>query len=362
MNLATVWRSTPRWCKLAGCFYSAILLYHEYLCYLLLPWTWPRTGILETLYPHFRVHAEDRTVLRILFVADPQIQGLRNEPSGVLGKITRWDADRYLGRTFERAAKYVDPHLVIYLGDLLDEGTTTNDYVNYAKRFHDIFLLPNAKVIYVPGDNDIGGEGGELVTDENIGRFRSSFRSDASSFWDDSVQFIEISGLAGQVVLSNSSRRKRPLIVLGHIPFLWGYPDPDAMKMLDELKPALIFSAHNHEASLMSRAISEDASRRVRSLPSDFSIFNLSPSPGDIQEVVVPTCSYRMGVPRMGFGFAVLDLTANRLFYTVLWLPSRYPHLFTELCATVAFVLALVCGFGWRAFRFRHLKKVSFQV
>ncbi len=33
--------------------------------------------------------------LRVLFVADPQLQGVQDE-SAVFGAITRWDADRYI--------------------------------------------------------------------------------------------------------------------------------------------------------------------------------------------------------------------------------------------------------------------------
>lgn len=32
--------------------------------------------------------------VRLLLVADPQIQGYYYEPAGVIGAITRWDADR----------------------------------------------------------------------------------------------------------------------------------------------------------------------------------------------------------------------------------------------------------------------------
>ena len=32
--------------------------------------------------------------LRLLLVADPQLQGERNEPAAPLGSLTRWDSDR----------------------------------------------------------------------------------------------------------------------------------------------------------------------------------------------------------------------------------------------------------------------------
>jgi len=58
--------------------------------------------------------------IRILFVADPQIQGLKYESS--LGAITRWDSDRYLSKTFSWATYAFSPQVVVFLGDLIDEG------------------------------------------------------------------------------------------------------------------------------------------------------------------------------------------------------------------------------------------------
>ena len=36
----------------------------------------------------------DSGSVRLLLVADPQLQGERNEPAGLLGWLTRWDSDR----------------------------------------------------------------------------------------------------------------------------------------------------------------------------------------------------------------------------------------------------------------------------
>ena len=83
--------------------YLGVILYCESFCYILLLWTpsW-KLGVLEILYPHLRLHelgsstVGNQKTLRILLVADPQIQGHKNEPAGLLGAITRWDADRWL--------------------------------------------------------------------------------------------------------------------------------------------------------------------------------------------------------------------------------------------------------------------------
>ena len=44
---------------------------------------------------------------------------------------------------------------------------------------------------------------------------------------------------------------------------------------------------------------------------------------GDVSEIVIPTASYRMGVPHMGLGLVSVTSQGD-VFYTNLWLPSRY--------------------------------------
>lgn len=116
-------------------------------------------------------------VVKILLVSDPQIQGYRNE-NHLLGWITRWDADNYLRRSFAAACDHVQPEIVVFLGDLLDEGSiaTEAEFRQYSERFRRIFDVPSgATAVYLPGDNDIGGEGAELMTWEKIGRFSEAF-------------------------------------------------------------------------------------------------------------------------------------------------------------------------------------------
>jgi hypothetical protein len=60
--------------------------------------------------------------IKILFVADPQIQGLKYERPFPIGAITRWDSDRYLSKTYSWAVFAYSPQIVVFLGDLIDEG------------------------------------------------------------------------------------------------------------------------------------------------------------------------------------------------------------------------------------------------
>ena len=73
----------------------------------------------------------------------------------LLGIITRWDSDRYLSKTFSWARYAYNPDVIVFLGDLMDEGSegTDEEYRGYVKRFRNIYDTSAVK-IYVAGDND----------------------------------------------------------------------------------------------------------------------------------------------------------------------------------------------------------------
>ena len=126
-------------------------------------------------------------VFNLLLVADPQLQGVQGEAGFPLGSITRWDSDRFLYKGFSWAMnKYGDGlDAVVFLGDLIDEGSSTKDketFLEYVYRFRTVFPVKSYSSssssgsplsIYTSGDNDVGGEG-EPVTKENVDRFKVS--------------------------------------------------------------------------------------------------------------------------------------------------------------------------------------------
>lgn len=73
---------------------SVVVAYNEVFSFFVSSWQWPR---LPSNY-------EDD--LRVLFVADPQLIGLRDEPP-LIGVINRWDADKYLEFGFFYAVSYI---------------------------------------------------------------------------------------------------------------------------------------------------------------------------------------------------------------------------------------------------------------
>lgn len=115
-----------------------------------------------------------------MFVADPQIIGEQDDRNWY-NPLAIWDCDRFLGSTFSRAIAHTDPDVVNFMGDIMDEGSIANDdeYQRYIERFNNIFALPSqTKAMYIPGDNDIGGEGDDRVTKKKISRFRNTFNEE----------------------------------------------------------------------------------------------------------------------------------------------------------------------------------------
>lgn len=143
-------------------FYASLLIlfYNEFVVY------W----ISYVYWPSLSLHNSNRdgnndSNLRLLLVADPQLIGDNDEP-WYLKSIAKWDSDRYLRISFMMAYAYSKPDVIIFLGDLFDEGLKSTDlqYAGYFKRFESIFNLSKlskqnqTKLIYISGDNDIGGE------------------------------------------------------------------------------------------------------------------------------------------------------------------------------------------------------------
>ena len=106
-------RAVVNYRKLGGLVLAAVVLYNEFFGYYSKCSSWPQDP------------ASSET-LSVLFVADPQIQGLEGEPGFPFGMITRWDSDRFLSKTFGWAMYYYKVDVIVFLGDLVDEGQLIN--------------------------------------------------------------------------------------------------------------------------------------------------------------------------------------------------------------------------------------------
>ncbi|VDI25266.1 Hypothetical predicted protein, partial [Mytilus galloprovincialis] len=117
--------------------------------------------------------------------------------------------------------------------------------------------------------------------------------------------------------------------------------------ILQQVRPHLIFSGHWHKATvfLCNDCMKDDdfswsvKQRNIEDM-TGWMVTNLTEKPFSITEIMVPTCSYRMGVPHMGYGVAIIRKNGE-LSYTVLWTPARYKMLYGYLVAIC--VCLLVC-------------------
>ena len=153
-------------------------------------------------------------------------------------------------------------------------------------------------------------------------------------------------------------------LVVSHMPIL---PVPHQMfakNVMNKLQPSVIFSAHDHRGLDYStlRKV-DDGGKRPSSNVTIFTQFGGDLTDDEpqylsldgagnsvIHEVIVPTCSYRMGVKEMAFGLAIIDISDpnaednGHIFYTNLWLPARFPLLYAYIVAVSISLSLLLLG------------------
>jgi hypothetical protein len=244
-------------------------------------------------------------------VADPQILGNKNEYF-----FSRLDNDRHLAQNYRVALKFVQPNVIIFLGDLMDEGSIATDrqYLDYFERFMKLFPIPeNVTAIYVPGDNDVGGEGGERIDSR---RFEAVFSNE--TFWNlrGEIEIFHLNKIARKYPKISKNQSNSTRIVISHYEVMNSY-DRDMTNYLKEIKPKIIFSAHNHKTSFNKGEVGNYKSYPLNDLIS-INLHNLS----EIIEIQIPTASYRMGTMTVGFGQAIIE--DEILQYSPLFVISRF--------------------------------------
>lgn len=296
-----------------------LVFFNEFLIYRIQKFTWKEIKCTN-----------DENCTRILLVADPQILGNYHE-----NFYARFDSDRHLAHNYKVAVSFVKPNVIIFLGDLMDEGSIASDrqYLDYYERFMKIFPVPgSAMPIYIAGDNDVGGEGGEQVDSR---RFKALFGNE--TFWNvhDVVEVIHFNRIERnfQQLSNNSSKSVR--IVVSHFPIMETFDDK-MTKALEAVKPHAIFSAHNHKSNLYrgdlqyykSDFISKEISFILNRLKS-------------LIEIQVPSVNYRMGTLTIGFGQAIIE--DEVLHYTPLFIVSRFYQFLVYLVVLKVYLISICC-------------------
>ena len=332
------------------------VLYNEFLCYWIATWWWTS------------IHSPNPNHLRLLFVADPQLVGFNDD--AILRPVSRLDCDRYVAKTFSYALNHVRPDVIIYMGDLLDEGSTATDeeFQTYVTRFNQVFqTYRDIPRIVIPGDNDVGGEGFDRKTVNKIKRFNQYFvpgseqgKNTTNSIvqakfldfmtlnLDEHDRVIDDNYISGLAKLTKPKKGKFN-VILNHFEMIERF---EITPLVKEFNTNVMFTAHRHKARIYTcqdcrKPNDLTAPERWRRnwqgsvtdiKDSEVYAIDIS-STTSISEIAIPTCSYRMGVPQMGYGSATLG-SDGQLLYTVLWLPSRYKYLASYIAMLV--VLAIL--------------------
>lgn len=281
---------------------------------------------------------------RILFVADPQLLGENKESRW----LARYDNDKHISRNYQQALSHVRPQIVIYLGDLIDEGSFADDflYEKYFQRFSDIFVQPDSvKMIYIPGDNDIGGEAQEMVKPSKVKRFNSYFEDNHQWKFDHKLNIYHINRITHELPLLKEEEASQVEENSGYIRILISHfsviliPGAYSYKAIERFRPHAIFSGHYHRSSQITTELKK--LRYSTTLPLTHTMsydLRTIEMNQEVLEIQVPSCSYRMGEENIGFGQAVIE--NGYLHYTPLFIPNRFTQF--KIYVVFGFLLVIV--------------------
>lgn len=141
--------------------------------------------------------------------------------------------------------------------------------------------------------------------------FQKAFNSKDIWYTKHNIIFININLITENMPFvkeSNKTYSDSVKVFLSHIPVLEHYRYYSE-NMVRTFQPHIIFSAHHHKSYVVQTSTDKIFSHlqpfNVNSGGNSVHIFEIKD--GHIIEIVVPTCSYRMGVLDIGFGFGVIS-------------------------------------------------------
>ncbi|OAX44112.1 Metallo-dependent phosphatase [Rhizopogon vinicolor AM-OR11-026] len=310
-------------------------------------------------------NAPDSRIGRVLVVADPQIIDHRSYPGRgfLLKALGQFIIDLNLRRSWRSTISRLQPHAVVFLGDLMDNGRASMsniEYNAYAARFFDIFKIrDNTATFFLPGNHDIGlGETASFSLQAGE-RYTSYFgrRNDKISVGNHTLLFVDSIALVEEDVIRAdrgysydnwpavtggtvdfvkrfaAHEHANPIVLFTHIPLArplgtdcgplrergtirqgrgFGYQntlsDEASQFLLGLLRPSLILSGDDHDYCEYSHP-----------LP----LLSLSSST-TAREVTVKSFSMAMGIRRPGF--QLLSLTSSiPSFEALTQLPNSPP-------------------------------------
>ena len=282
---------------------------------------------------------------RILFVADPQILG---DTFGIriFSKIVNYDSDKHIHRTYKRAVAHVRPNVIVFLGDLMDEGSVADDekFLKYLKRFREILPKPtDCQMIYIPGDNDIGGER-EMVKPLKVSRFQQYFNTNGTSSWkiNNNDNIYHINRITSEIPNEERTSEKSFNFFISHYSIL-SHLGSFCERAIERFKPQVIFVGDIHKSNLIRSSLRNLQQTNKTSLHNSKTFdLNAMKDNQKVIEIQVPSCSYRMGFPsQIGYGQAIIE--DGLLHYSVLPISNRFIQLIMYLMFVCCFVICIIC-------------------
>ncbi|CAF3014323.1 unnamed protein product [Rotaria sp. Silwood2] len=239
------------------------------------------------------------TVEKLLLGADPQLIGEKDE-----------------------ANQYVKPDWFLFLDEISDEGlsATDDEFKRYFNRFDSIFQYENReqKCIVTPSDNDVGKEYYGDKQPILRQRFRNYFDQTIALYRQNDIEYLKLDldmfesyvddkRAAIMKQTQNRSLSSSFRIVLNHWPSLT-HSARFVKPFINELEPNLILNGDSHHFYIF---LYDRINMKTRILAREYLLqpfFSIDLNQNSfIYEISVPTCSYRMGVIRIGYIVLLLD-------------------------------------------------------
>ncbi|KAG1826478.1 Metallo-dependent phosphatase-like protein [Suillus variegatus] len=317
--------------------------------------------------------APNTRIARVLVVADPQIADHRSYPNRnfLMKALGQFIIDLNLRRSWHSTINRMQPHAVVFLGDLMDNGRATmsnSEYNAYAARFFDIFNLRDLSIptFFLPGNHDLGLGEEFSFSLEAATRYTSHFGplNHKTTIGNHTVLFINAVGLVEEDVVRadrgysydnwpavaggsvefvkrfSGHEHASPIVLFTHIPLArpfdadcgplrergtirqghgLGYQNTLSNEasqfLLRSLGPSLIFSGDDHDYCEYSHP-----------LP-----FPSASGSTAAREITVKSFSMAMGIHRPGFQLLSL-ISRVPVMETLTQLPNSPPSLLDTPC------------------------------
>jgi ethanolamine phosphate phosphodiesterase len=230
-----------------------------------------------------------------------------------------------------------------------DESSFADDlkYARYYARFREIFPeIEGIEMIYLPGDNDIGGEGSEMVKPSKVKRFNNYFENRSVYRLKHKLNLYHINRIIHEMPMLSENDAEQvqensgyTRVFISHFSVVLT-PGAFSYKALQRFKPHVCFTGHYHKSSQITSEINKMRFSSTTLFLSHTMTYDLRTIEAnqEILEIQVPSCSYRMGEKHIGFGQAVFE--NGYLHYTPLFIVNRFTQF--KMYVVFGFILILV--------------------